>query len=211
MTIKNIIFDFGGVLYRIRYQNIAEAFAACGVPDFDRIYSKQKQNDIMDQWEVGLLPVADFFSYVRSLTDVPLTEAQIADCWNAILIDFPVEHEQLLARLHPHYRLFLFSNTNALSYEAFTRQMRQQYGYDIFEKWFEKTYFSQLMHVRKPNKEGFLRIMEENQLHPEETLFIDDSPQHVEGAKLCGLNACHLKDGQDVTDLFDDNGFLKLG
>ena len=67
------------------------------------------------------------------------------------------------------------------------------------------------MHVRKPNKEGFLRIMEENYLHPKETLFIDDSPQHVEGARLCGLNACHLKDGQDVTDLFDDNGFLKLG
>ncbi|MNY73745.1 Alpha-D-glucose-1-phosphate phosphatase YihX [compost metagenome] len=44
------------------------------------------------------------------------------------------------------------------------------------------------MFLRKPNVEIFEQVIKENNLDPGETLFIDDSPQHIEGAKLAGLH-----------------------
>lgn len=207
--VKNIIFDFGGVLYRIRYQNIPEAFSKCGIPHFEEIYSKQHQNEVMDQYEEGLISTEEFRDYIRSLTSYPITDRQIDDCWNAILLGFPKEHEKMLQKASRHYKLYLFSNTNQLNYDKFRADMRDQFGYDIFDRYFQKCYFSQLLHIRKPKAEGFRLIIQENGLVPEETLFIDDSPQHLAGASECDLQTLHLQDGMDITNLFDENGLLK--
>jgi putative hydrolase of the HAD superfamily len=47
-----------------------------------------------------------------------------------------------------------------------------------------------------------LKVLDENKLNPSTTLFIDDSPQHIKGARKAGIHAFHLKDGIDVCDLF---------
>jgi FMN phosphatase YigB (HAD superfamily) len=39
---------------------------------------------------------------------------------------------------------------------------------------------------------------------PGEVIFVDDSPQHVAGAKEAGLNACHLADGVEVEALLSE-------
>lgn len=200
--IKNLILDFGGVLYNIRYQNIPEAFARYGLPHFEEIYSKKKQNEVMDLYEEGFLPTPDFRDYIRSLADNDLSDQQIDECWNSILLGFPKEHEQLLQHLSQQYRLFLFSNTNELNYEAFRAQMHEQFGYDIFDRYFEKCYFSQLIHIRKPKPEGFKLILEENGLNPSETLFVDDSPQHLKGAQSCGLRTMHITEENSLMRIF---------
>ena len=207
--VKNIIFDFGGVLYRIRYKNIPDAFSKCGIPHFEKIYSKQQQNEVMDQYEEGLISTEEFRDYIRSLTSYPITDQQIDDCWNAILLGFPKEHEEMLQKVSRHYNLYLFSNTNQLNYDQFRADLRAQFGYDIFDQYFKKCYFSQRLHIRKPKAEGFRLIVQENALAPEETLFIDDSPQHLVGAQACGLQTLHLADGMTVEELFDDEGMLK--
>ena len=208
--IKNLIFDFGVVLYNIRYANIDYAFAKYGVPNFDELYSKTTQTDDVDLYEEGKISTPEFRKYLRSVINKPLTDDQLDECWNAIMIHFPDEHEAMLKRVGQHYRVFLFSNTNELNYDYFTAEMKEQFGYDIFDKLFEKAYFSQLMHIRKPKEEGFLRIIKENDLVPEETLFIDDSPQHLVGANNCGLNTYHVEDGHKVDEIFDSEGFLKI-
>lgn len=209
--IKNIIFDFGGVLYRIRYQNIPEAFEKCGIPHFEEIYSKQHQNDVMDQYEEGLISTEKFRCYIHSLASYTITDQQIDECWNAILLGFPKEHEELLQKASQHYNLYLFSNTNQLNYDRFRADMREQFGFDLFDRYFKRCYFSQLMHIRKPRAEGFRLILQENCLQPAETLFIDDSPQHLVGARACGLHALHLQDGMDITEFFDNEGLLYAG
>ena len=52
--------------------------------------------------------------------------------------------------------------------------------------------------MRKPHPEVFQYIVNEQSLRAEETLFIDDSPQHVEGAIKVGLKAYHLKEGETI-------------
>lgn len=198
--IKNIIFDLGGVIYDIRYENIAEAFAHMGAGNLVSLYSKAQQTDFIDRFEEGLITTDEFCEEIRRLSEVPLTNAQIEEAWNAILIDVPAPRVDFLLKLKEKYNLYLFSNTNQFNYDCFTAHLKEKYGFDFFETIFKAAYFSHILHLRKPKAEGFQRIMLEQKLNPAETLFIDDSPQHIEGARQCGLQAYHLKDGETIED-----------
>ena len=63
--IKNIIFDLGGVIYDIRYENIPEAFARMGAGNLMEIYSKAKQTDFIDRYEEGLMSSDEFCEEIR--------------------------------------------------------------------------------------------------------------------------------------------------
>jgi putative hydrolase of the HAD superfamily len=56
--------------------------------------------------------------------------------------------------------------------------------------------------MKKPDIEIFDFVINENQLKPTETIFIDDSLQHIEAATLVGLQSYHLKNNEDITELF---------
>ena len=205
MAIKNIIFDLGGVIYDIRYENIADKFRSYGVTDFEKLYSKAFQTDTIDSFEEGKISVEEFRDYLRNLTSLPLTDSQIDEAWNAILIGIPKERLELLGMLRLKYNIFLYSNTNKINYDKFTSELNAKYGFDVFEVTFKKAYFSQILQIRKPKPEGFQAIVSEQQLNPSETLFIDDSPQHIEAARKVGLHAYHLTCGETLEQLFRCN------
>ena len=54
-------------------------------------------------------------------------------------------------------------------------------------------------------------LLERFHLKPEETLFIDDSPQHIEAARKVGINAYHLTGGETIEQLFMCNLELRQG
>ena len=199
--IKNIIFDLGGVIYDIRYENIAEAFARMGASNLVSLYSKAQQTDFINQFEEGLISTTEFCKEIRRLSEVPLTDAQIEEAWNAILIDVPAPRVDFLLKLKEKYNLYLFSNTNQFNYDCFTAYLNKKYSFDFFGTIFKAAYFSHILHLRKPKEKGFRRILQEQGLRADETLFIDDSPQHIEGAHRCGLNAYHLKDDETIESL----------
>jgi HAD superfamily hydrolase (TIGR01509 family) len=99
------------------------------------------------------------------------------------------------------HRTFLLSNTNEIHYAAFTSYMKEKFKCDIFSEVFEKAYVSHKVKMRKPNAEIFELVVRENNLRKEETLFIDDSFQHIEGARRVGLNALFLEKGKTILDL----------
>lgn len=207
-NIKNILFDFGGVLYDIRYENIADAFRKYDIPDFEKHYTKACQSSFIDDLETGKISVPQFRNCIRESIGKPLSDKQIDDAWNAILIGMPRNHFELLYKLKDKYNLYLFSNTNQINYDLFHYQMIEQFGFDIFSTLFKKVYLSFEIGQKKPAVEAFQYVINDAGINPAETLFIDDSPQHIEGAKKAGLNAFHLKDEVDVTELFDKD--LKL-
>ena len=57
--------------------------------------------------------------------------------------------------------------------------------------------------MRKPDTEIFELVIQENRLRKEDTLFIDDSIQHIEGAGKAGLNAIFLEKGKTILDIFN--------
>lgn len=191
--IKNVILDLGGVIYDIRYENIADAFTSYGISDFTQYYTQAQQSDVIDLFEEGKISALEFRNYIRSLSPISLTDKQIDDAWNAIMIDIPISRINFLKRLKEKYRIFLFSNTNQINYDFYTTFVKEKFGYNIFEELFEKAYFSHILHIRKPHEEGFLTICKENNLIPQETLFIDDTERHVLGAERCGIQTILLQ------------------
>jgi len=198
----SIIFDLGGVILNIDYHKTITAFKNLGILNFEELYTQAKQNHIFDRFEKGLLSPKKFRQYINQHSSVKLSDEKIDSAWNAMLLDLPQKRIQLLEQLKTSKHIFLFSNTNAIHLKAFRQNIKKQYGNELLlENIFNKTYYSHLIGKRKPNADGFIQIIEENGLIPEKTLFIDDSPQHIEGAKKVGLQTLWLKD-TDIVSVF---------
>lgn len=58
------------------------------------------------------------------------------------------------------------------------------------------------MKKRKPDAEIFLQVLEENNLKPEETLFLDDNKGNIEGAAALGIKTLLVTHPDIVTEYF---------
>ena len=200
--VQSIIFDLGAVILNIDYQLTKIAFEKLGIDHFDKLFSKATQSSLFDRFEKGGLGEAAFRDELNTTAGTTLTDEQIDGAWNSMLLNLPENRLKLLEQLSKTYPLFLLSNTNSIHIRAFTAYIDKAYGMDRFSKNFKKIYFSNEIGMRKPDAEIFLHVINEQGLTPSATLFIDDSPQHIEGAKKCGINAYHLRSEQDICDLF---------
>ncbi|TAL58602.1 MAG: HAD family phosphatase [Bacteroidetes bacterium] len=199
--IKNIIFDFGGVILNIDYKLTENAFAKLGLVDFSTIYSQTTQKDLFDKLETGRISPSEFREDIRKFIGVASDE-EIDNAWNAMLLDLPEERVSLLDEVRKTHRIFLLSNTNEIHYTAFSAYMQDKFKRNIFSDVFEKAYVSHKVKMRKPDAAIFEFVLSENKLKKEETLFIDDSIQHIEGANKLGINTILLKKGETILSLF---------
>ena len=195
--IKNIIFDLGGVILNIDYHLTVEAFEKLGVPNFETIFSQFNQSNLSDEFEIGKITEEEFYKSLVELSGIDFSFLQFKRAWNAMLLDLPNSRIQLLKKLSKKYRLFLFSNTNETHYNSFIIRAG-----DDFDVIFEKTYYSHQFGRRKPDGDSFSALLKENDLQPEETLFVDDSIQHIESARKIGIRTFHLMD-TDILNEFE--------
>jgi glucose-1-phosphatase len=196
--IRNIIFDLGGVIINIDYDRTAAAFRNLGLDNFDEIYSKAKQEKIFDKLETGHLHEDHFRDELLKHLPKNVTVADVDKAWNAMLLDFPTSRLDFIYELKKHYRIFLLSNTNFIHIREFLPIADEQVGKDRFEAAFEKIYYSCEVGMRKPDMEIFEFVLNENNLVAAQTLFIDDSPQHIEGALKTGIHAELLLPGESI-------------
>jgi glucose-1-phosphatase len=189
---KNIIFDLGGVILNIDYSILISSFASLGLKNFEEHYSKAQQEKFFDQYEKGLISSKEFTDQLKAYCKAGTTDKDIEDAWNSMLLNLPQKRMDLLNKLKSHHRTFLLSNTNDIHMKWIHKYLTKTFGMPDFSNVFEKVYLSYLLHMRKPDEEIFAHVLYENNLIPEETLFIDDSPQHLEGAKKLGIQTYWL-------------------
>lgn len=188
-NIKNIIFDYGNVIFNIDFKKVQQAFRDLGVQNVEDFYGHRKQDEVFDLLDRGEISNAGFRDRLRELTNKPeLTDQQIDDAWNSIFLDTPTEYVDVLKKLKGRYRTFLLSNTNAIHEIFFNDYNKRTFGHDSNDELFEKVYYSHIVGKRKPEAAIFEQVLTENSLKPQETLFIDDSPQHLETARVLGMH-----------------------
>jgi putative hydrolase of the HAD superfamily len=200
--IRNIIFDLGGVIVTIDYNLTRDAFIALGLKDFDQRYSQFSQGRIFDRYEKGDCSPEDFFREIESWLPYTVSRDKIEHAWNAMLLELRPEKLRLLEQLKTRYRTFLFSNTNEGHLRYYFGRLKEWYGLENLDSFFERAYYSHILRMRKPDSEAFLHILRSNGLNPAKTLFIDDSPQHVEGARQTGIRAYLLAKPETLEDFF---------
>ncbi|MDB5020389.1 MAG: haloacid dehalogenase [Pedobacter sp.] len=188
-NIKNIIFDYGNVIFEINFEKAQQALIQLGITDIENFFSHKKHHPIFNEFERAAISPAEFRSEIRKAADKPaLSDAEIDAAWNSLLIGVPATIHDTLLKVKEKYRTFLLSNNNEIHYNYIVDYLKREFEMVDNSKLFEKTYYSQHMFLRKPDVEIFQKVIQENNLDPQETLFIDDSPQHIEGAKKAGLN-----------------------
>jgi putative hydrolase of the HAD superfamily len=199
--VKNIIFDLGGVLLNIDFSITERAFKDLGVTQFSAMFTQHHSNDLFVQLETGEISAEAFYDAFRKGTGTELSDETIKKAWNALLLDFRMPTLAYLDQIKTRYRIFLFSNTNQIHHDAFIETYQQLTGKADFDAFFEKAYYSQNLGMRKPDPAPFLHILQENQLLPSETLFIDDTIKNIETARALGLQTVHLQWPQTVPEL----------
>ena len=203
-SIRNIIFDFGGVICNIDVKLTEKAFTDLGINKFDTANSISRSAGLFENIETGAISSSQFREELRKFFSNPVTDEQLDEAWNALLLDIPEPRIRLIEQLRKHYRLFLLSNTTEIHYLKYLENFRTQYGYPDFDALFEKAYFSHRLGMKKPSPEIFRFVLHDSLLNPSETLFIDDTLMHVEGARIAGIHGYHLAidRGEEITDLF---------
>jgi glucose-1-phosphatase len=206
--IKNIVFDFGGVIIDIDFWRSINAFINLGAKNFDEMYSQSQQSGIFDELDKGNISSEEFFKALKKHLPDSVSEQQIIDAWNAILIGLPESRIRLLENIRNNYRIYLLSNTNSIHYKEYIEELQNKYGYKDLSYLFEKVYLSFEVHMRKPDIGFFKLVIDENGLKAEETLFIDDSVQNLPPAMELGIRTFFLPKDVDVSTLFE-NGMLR--
>ena len=201
---KNIIFDLGGVLLNIDYEITARAFEKLGISQFHKLFSKAEQNKTFDLYEKGLITSDEFRQELNNALKTPVSKEVLDNTWNSMLLDLPPERLDLLKKVKSTHRTFLLSNTNEIHIQWFSASLMQHFGISDLSGYFEKVYLSYEINLRKPDAEIFRYVLDNNQLDPADTLFIDDSPQHIEGAKKLGIQTYWLDVRKEsITDVIE--------
>lgn len=184
MPIKNLIFDLGGVLYEIDYQRVTNKLSDLS-PNL--YFSQLKQDPIFDDFEIGKITREEFRDGIRSLTrSFDLEDAQIDEIWNSMLIGLFPGRVELIQNLSQKYPIVLLSNANQIHYDYIIEECKP-----LFEP-MQRVFFSFEVGMRKPHKEIFEYVLKTMNFLPEETLFIEDTIIHIEGAKKLGIRTLHL-------------------
>jgi FMN phosphatase YigB (HAD superfamily) len=203
-NIKNVIFDYGNVIFTIDFKRTQAAFTALGITNVESFYAHKGHHPIFDQFEKGEITAAQFRDGIREISEHPdLTDEQIDHTWNSLLIGVPKGNHELLLEVKQKYRTFLLSNINEIHLDYIQSYLKKEFNLDSNEQFFEKIYYSHLVGKRKPNQDIFEQVLTENNLNPEETLFIDDSPQHLETAKNLGLQTYLMTYPDTIQKLFN--------
>jgi FMN phosphatase YigB (HAD superfamily) len=199
--IQNIIFDLGGVLLNLDIEKTETAFTEMGVKSFKDLFALGHAASFFKEYEVGSINDDEFITALQNLAGIQVERAAVIAGWNAMLRDFPAERIELLVRLKERYRLFLFSNTNAIHLDAFQKTYSDAFDGNLLDALFEKTWYSHSINRRKPDVKAFEYVLQDAQLLPHETLFIDDALVNVEGARAAGMQAYHLEPGKTVLEI----------
>jgi len=201
--IKNIIFDLGGVIINLDFSLTINAFTELGASGFDDIFNPPQQARLFDQFDKGLISEQDFFLSLKQALALPQPVEELEQAWNAMLLDIPGHRLSQLQAYKQRYRTILLSNTNVSHVKSFESYLAAEHGAAKWEPYFHRVYYSCDVSLRKPDPAIFTLVLEENDLKPEETLFIDDTLINIHAARDLGMQAVHLPRGDEFGELLE--------
>ncbi len=199
-TIRNIVFDLGGVVLDIDISRTVRAFARLTSLGEDEILEKFTTSRLFARFETGALDVSAFRDLVRELAGVPMADAVIDMAWNVLLLDIPSERIGLIKRLKEKYRIFLLSNTSSIHIEEVNIILKRNHHVDGLGDLFDQVFLSYEMGVMKPDAEIYRAMLRAADLVAEETLFLDDNEDNIRGAAELGIQTIYVNKPLTILD-----------
>ena len=193
-TIKNIIFDFGGVLmdWNPRYffkdyfnDDEKMEFFLKNIADDDWNAEQDRGRSLAEGTEILVAKFPERETEIRAYYDN----------WTTMLRSDIPENVAVLRQLkHSDYELFGLTNWSA---ETFPYALA---NYDFFEIFNGKIVVSGEEKLIKPDPKIWQILLEKYSIQSKESIFIDDNPKNIETAKNLGFITVHITEETNLAE-----------
>jgi putative hydrolase of the HAD superfamily len=191
--IKNIVFDFGGVIVDINRTVAIRKFKKIGIDNIEELLDIYRQRGIFRKIEDGSMSREDFYEEICRLMGKRIDSRDIDQCWLDFII-MPVEQTKLdyILKLRTKYKVFLLSNTNDIIMSWAMSEKFSPAGKPL-DCYFDKLFLSYKLGCMKPDLDIFHIMIKLSGINPEETLFIDDSEANIAAGNTMGFKTFLFK------------------
>ena len=194
--IKEIVFDFGGVLTIIDTKQAMQRFREIGVSNPEEYINPYCQKGPFFALENGDITAEEFCEELSKITGRTITRDDARYAWLGFIVEVQTEFMEFLQQLRPRYRLSVLSNTNPFIQEWACSSAFTPCGKTLND-YFDRLFFSFKMNRSKPNEEIYRKMLLQGNMKAEETLFLDDGEKNINAARKVGINTLKVANGED--------------
>jgi putative hydrolase of the HAD superfamily len=186
MPIRTLIFDLGQVIIPFDWKRGYAALAGFSPYPPEEIRSRIKETGLFGIFERGQVEPGDLAQRLSAVLELNVPFEKFRQLWSSIFLPETILPDEMLARLHAHYRLLLLSNTDAIHYSWVAEK------YPIMRH-FDHCVLSFEIGLRKPEPGIYQEAIRQARCAASEIFFTDDIAENVEGARLAGVDAVQFQ------------------
>lgn len=202
--IKNIVFDLGGVIFRIDKNQAIKRFNEVGFDDAAAYLDSFTQVGIFGDLESGRIDAEQFRCQLSELAGKQLTLDDCAHGWQGYMAELPQRNlDKLIELRQRRFRLSLLSNTNPFMMQWARSDAFDGRGHGL-DYYFDALYLSYEMGVMKPDSRIFEMMLQGEKAEPQETVFIDDSAHNTQAAAAMGIHVLQPDNGADWHEMLEE-------
>jgi FMN phosphatase YigB (HAD superfamily) len=192
MSIKNIVFDFWGVLFFEDTDKFSQQIA-------DKLPDSEEKLDKIKKMMKELIKIArnneSVNSWIEKYEELTGLKGFTADVWGENF--FTNKNLEIWMKENQrNYNLYYLTNINPFRFAKCQEA-------DLFE-FFQGGVASCDVGVRKPNPQIYQILLDKYNLKPEESLFIDDKLGNVEAAQKLGFQTILFEENVDLAEKIAD-------
>ena len=205
MELKNInalIFDLGGVIVDLDILATSREFAFMADKSVSEVEKLAGSQSFFADYEMGKIDDVAFRTRIREMLNIFNSDEEIDAAWNAMIKSIKRDRLALIGNINRRYQCFVMSNTNNIHLRYVMPMADDASPSGSFQQLFKQMYLSQKLGVAKPDPAAWQPILDDHQLDPATTLFIDDKPENIEGAAQLGIRGYHNQEVDDWMALF---------
>lgn len=201
--IKDIVFDFGGVLTTIDTERALAKFRDLGVEQPEQYINSYCQKGPFFEVENGDIDADLFCRKLSEICGRDITYKQAQEAWLGFLVEIHEEWLEWLQLLRGRYRLSVLSNTNPFIQGWAQTKEFTPCGNSLAD-YFDAQFFSYRMNCSKPSEEIYRKMLGQGKMKAEETLFVDDGQKNIDAAAKVGIKTLKVENCADWRHALED-------
>lgn len=206
---ETLIFDFGNVLIDIDIPKWEKNIRSIIDDKLNEADLEPLLIDHFHKMEKGQLSNEDFVDGMLPYVKPGICRDNIIQSWNSILIGMTEDRFEMLLKLREKYKIYLLSNTNAMHMEWVYNYLRDTFQIEDWDdRYFDQTFYSHKMGMRKPDLDIYNEIVRVTGLDPEMTLFFDDNVDNIQAAKKFNIHGYLKPPSRDIGSIIQHLGLL---
>jgi glucose-1-phosphatase len=189
-----LLFDLGRVVIDFDFNRAFSRWARHARCDQKLISDRFRYDTAYERHERGEIDSKDFFASVRESLGIDISDAQLLEGWNSIFVGETPGVSELLVKAAERFPLYAFTNSNRAHEEYWSKQFSS-----ILSN-FKQVFVSSTIGLRKPEAKAYDYVVRKIGVSADRIVFFDDLLENIEGARVCGLRAVHVKSDADVAN-----------